>query len=321
MPTVLISSGVPMRGFALPPEFQIEYPGEGLAFSKEEMLLRLPRTDVILACNALDAEMIQQGQNLKLIVCYGAGYDNIKIDAATALGIPVVNIPDTVTEATAELAISMLLCLSRRICELNHRMHQTDFQAVFGMGKHMGLSLKGMSLGIVGMGRIGSRVADFGRFMGMNILYASRQSKPEQEALGAIWCDLETLIQSADFISLHCPHTPETDCLINQKLLSQMKPTAYLINTARGRVIDEPALLEVLQRNQIAGAALDVFENEPHIRSEWSRLPNVLLTPHIGSNTVQAREGMIAAVCQCIKTVFAGQKPSNLLNPQVWKDR
>ena len=320
LPRVLISNGVPMDGLDLPQGFQVDYPGEGKAFSRNELLALLPEADAVLACLGMDAELICRGKKLKLIVCYGAGYDLIDIGAATEQGIPVVNIPDTVTEATAELAMALMMSLGRRVCELNGLMHQEGSENAFGLGKHMGFSLKGATLGLVGMGRIGSRVADFGRFMGMKILYTARTPKPEQARLGAVQCSLTELMKQADFVSLHCPHTPETDGMINRALLDLMKPTAYLINTARGRVVDERALMNSLRERRIAGAGIDVFLGEPQVNPEWAGIPNVVLTPHVGSNTVQARREMITAVGERIKAVLDGEKPPNLLNPQVWKN-
>lgn len=319
MPRVLVTSGVPMDGFALPSDFEVVYPGEGKSFTREEMLALLLKADAVLACSALDAELIQAGTHLKLIVCYGAGYDSIDVSAATALGVPVANTPDSVTEATAELAFSMILCLARRLCEMNRQMHGEAAATAFGMGKQMGASVRGKTLGIVGMGRIGARVADFGRCMGMRIIYHARSAKPEQERLGAVRCSLTELMAEADIVSLHCPLTPETDGMITRALLTSMKPTAYLVNTARGRVIDEDALLELLKEKRIAGAGIDVFIGEPSIRPEWATLENVLLTPHIGSNTAEARREMMVAARDRIVDALAGRRPQNLVNGEVWQ--
>lgn len=316
MPRVLVTNGVPMDGFALPNGFEVLYPGEGKAFTREEMLALLPKADAVLVCSALNAELIQAGTHLKLIVCYGAGYDSIDVSAATAVGIPVTNMPDSVTEATAELAFSMILCLARRLCEMDRQM-RGEAAAAFGIGKRMGTSVRGKTLGIVGMGRIGARVADFGRCMGMRVIYHARSPKPAQERLGAVRCSLMELMARADFVSLHCPLTPETDGMITRELLASMKKTAYLVNTARGRVIDEDALLELLKEKRIAGAGIDVFIGEPNIRPEWVTLENVLLTPHIGSNTAEARREMMAAARDRIVDALAGRRPQNLINEEV----
>ncbi len=321
MPKVLVTNGIPMEGFAAPRDFELLYPGAGKAFAREELLALLPDVDAVLACSALDREMIQAASQLKLIVCYGAGYDSIDLQAATAKGIPVANTPDAVTEVTAELAIAMMLSLVRRLPELNERMHQDEPSQAFGLGKNMGLSLKGMTLGIVGMGRIGGRVADFGRFMGMSVLYTARTPKPEQDRLGAQHCPLEELMRASDIVSVHCPLTPDTDGLIRRELILSMKPTAYLINTARGRVVDEEALMDALAQRRIAGAGIDVFTGEPNVNPQWSTMPNALLAPHVGSNTAQARREMAMAALERMMDVFSGKRPQNLLNPEVVKDR
>jgi glyoxylate reductase len=184
----------------------------------------------------------------------------------------------------------------------------------------MGVSLNGATLGIVGMGRIGSRVAEVGRALGMRILYHARGPKPEQEALGAEYRPLPELMTQADFVSLHCPLTPDTKGMITRELLFSMKATAFLINTARGLVVDEAALLEVLREGRIAGAGLDVFVGEPRINPLFSSLPNVIMTPHVGSNTVQARREMVREASLRIReVVLEGKKPVHLLNPEAWK--
>lgn len=184
------------------------------------------------------------------------------------------------------------------------------------MGRRMGTSLEGATLGIVGMGRIGGRVADFGRVMGMKVLYTARTPKPDRDALGDRHVSLATLMAESDFISVHCPHTPETHGLISREQLSLMKPTAFIINTARGPVVDESALLSALQKRKIAGAGLDVYVGEPNVNPSFFALDNVLLTPHVGSNTGHARYEMARQASERMLDVLAGRTPANLLNPE-----
>lgn len=319
MTHVLITHGVPMEGWTLPQEYETWYPGEGEAFSREELKGLLAEADAVLACGPLDADMIGAAKRLKLIVCYGAGYDSIDLAQATDRGIPVVNIPETVVHPTAEIAVTLMMSLARRIPVLNGVMHSSQAESAFGMGKEMGVSLYGAALGIVGMGRIGSRVAEIGRALGMRILYNARGPKLEQESAGARFCSLPALMAEADFVSLHCPLTLETTGLITRELLLSMKPTAFLINTSRGLVVDESALLEALEHGRIAGAGLDVFVGEPRINPLFQTLPNVIMTPHVGSNTVQARKEMAQEASLRIREVLLeGKKPVHLLNPQVW---
>lgn len=317
MAKIIVSYGVPKEGFVDHlPGHQVCIPEPLAGYTKEEMLALLPDADAVVACTAFDADMVAAAKQLKLIVCYGAGYDAIDVAAATKAGIMVANTPDAVTAPTAELAIALLTGIARRIPQLDGLLRTQPSPQVFGMGKHMGASLSGQTLGIVGMGRIGGMVADFGRFMGMKILYNARTPKPHRDALGDQRVSLLELMAQSDFISLHCPATPETQKLISKEMLALMKPTACLINTARGAVLDEDALLEALSEGRIAGAALDVYPNEPHVNPAFLSLSNVILTPHCGSNTQQARYEMARQASLRINAVLAGLLPENLLNPE-----
>lgn len=318
MAKIVVTYGVPAQGFADHlPEHEICIPAPLTGYTKPELCRLLKDADAVVACTAVDADMIAAAEKLKLIVCYGAGYDAIDVAAATRKGIMVCNTPSAVTAPTAELAIALLTGIARRIVHLDNLLRTMPSQEVFGMGKHMGASLSGQTLGIVGMGRIGSMVADFGRLMGMKIVYHARTPKPERDALGDSRMSLPQLMAESDFISLHCPATPETKNLINSEMLALMKPTACLINTARGAVVDEAALLEALREKRIAGAALDVYPDEPEVNPAYLRLSNVILTPHCGSNTHQARYEMARQAAARIQAMLAGHTPENLLNPEV----
>lgn len=318
MATILVSFGVPADGFRALYEngHTVYIPPAGVRFSEEEMLKLLPETDAVLACTAFPRKFVEAGKKLKLIVCYGAGYDSIDVAAATEHGIPVVNIPDTVTAATAELAIAHMMSMARRIRELDGLVRTMAPGELFVMGRRMGTRLEGATLGIVGMGRIGGKVADFGRVMGMRVLYTARTPKPERDCVGDLHVDLETLMKESDFISLHCPHTPETNGMISKEMIALMKPTAFLVNTARGPVLDESALIEALREKRIAGAALDVYTGEPNVNPAFFELDNVQLTPHSGSNTLATRNQMAEAAAQQMLAVFSGKPLQNLLNPE-----
>ena len=234
MANIIVTFGVPSDG--LKALFQhghtVHIPPAGTRFTRDEMLALLPEAEAVLACTPFPREMIEAGRMLKLIVAYGAGYDSIDVKAATEHGIPVFNIPDTVTSATAELAIAHMMSMARRLRELDSLVRTMAPGELFVMGRRMGTSLEGATLGIVGMGRIGGRVADFGRALGMRVLYTARTPKPERDALGDRHVELRILMKESDFISLHCPYTPETEGMISREMLSLMKPSAFLINTA-----------------------------------------------------------------------------------------
>ena len=322
MAKILITHGVPAERFAALKPHEVIKPVAGVAFSREDLLFLLPTCDMVLACGAFDRELMEAAMRVKLVVCYGAGYDSIDVAAATELGIPVANVPDSVTETTAELAMAHILTLTRRVCELDRQMRTVDnTRELFTMGRTMGVLLDGMVLGIVGMGRIGARVAEFGRFIGMRVVYAGHEIKPFSIAGNARHLPLQELLAMADVLSLHCPLTQDTVGMIGQNELALMKPTAFVVNTSRGKLIDEVALTQALEQGRLAGAALDVFETEPEVSDRLRRLPNVVLTPHIGSNTLRTRNRMAEQCVDRMLDALAGRTPQNLLNPAVWPRR
>ena len=319
MANILITHGVPAERFKRLRPNEIVIPKAGEAFTRDELLAQLPQSDVVVACGAMDRELMAAARDARLIVCYGAGFDSLDIAAATEFGIPVANVPDSVTETTAELAMAHLLALTRRVCELDRALRaEGSTRGQFTMGRSMGVLLTGMTLGIVGMGRIGARVAEFGRFLGMRVVYDSRGIKPFSVTGNARRLPLDELLREADVVSLHCPYTPQNDRMIGVEELGLMKPTSFLINTSRGKLIDEPALIDALEGGRLAGAALDVFATEPEVDPRLKALPNVVLTPHIGSNTLRTRNQMAEQICDRIEEALAGEEPLNLLNPEVW---
>lgn len=318
MAEIIVTYGVPAEGFQALKEagHTLHIAPAGTRYPQDELLALLPNASAVVACKGFGRELIEAAKQLRIIVCYGAGYDSIDIAAATQRGVLVANTPDSVTAPTAELAIAHLMALARRIPELNAKVRSVPPEELFVIGRNMGVSLDGSVLGIVGMGRIGGKVADFGRLMGMRVLYTSRTPKPERDALGDRRVPLEELMAQSDFISLHCPLTPETRGLISRERLALMKPSAFLINTARGPVVDEEALLDALRQRRIAGAALDVYTGEPNVNPAFFPLDNVILTPHVGSNTRQTRRRMAEAASERILDALAGRTPANVLNPE-----
>ena len=316
---ILVTHGVPMKHFEMARPHELMYPEPGKAFSREELLQQLPECDAVVACGPFDRELLAACAGLTLLVCYGAGYDAIDVQAATELHIPVACVPDSVTEATAELAMAQLLAVTRRVCEMDRALRTPGSTGeYFTMGRSMGVSLDGMTLGIVGMGRIGSRMAEFGRFLGMRVVYDSRHIKPFSQAGNARRLPLPELLKASDVVSLHCPLTPETQGMIDARALALMRPTAFLINASRGRLVDSLALAEAIREGRLAGAALDVFDTEPEIIPELRDLPTVVLTPHMGSNTLSTRNRMAEDAVQAILMALAGKEPPHLINASVW---
>ena len=291
---LLVTYNIPREPFQnLPADWEITFP-EKEEFSKTELLRILPDYDIMLAIfhAPIDREIIDAGKKLKLISNYGVGYNNIDITYAREKGIAVTNTPKAVNSPTAEQALALLLSAARRIAERN-----------------LGFGLEGKTLGIIGLGNIGKNVARKAEAFGMNIIYYNHHT----EVPGYRRVELDTLLRESDFVTLHTPLTPATRHLIGQRELSLMKPTAILVNTARGAVVDEQALAEVLKKRQIAGAALDVFEDEPHITETLYALENVVLTPHIGTGTIDARIAMGREALENIRHFLAGN-PTNVVN-------
>lgn len=306
MATILITHGVPHEGFALLHDHRIIIPAALEAFSETELLAYIPQADAVVACGKLPGNVIRAGKQLKIIANYGAGYDGVDIQAAAACGIPVTNIPDTVTRDTAELAIGLMLSVSRRIGEMTLRLRHESPETLFGMGRYMGKSLRGQILGIIGYGRIGQQTAALAQALGMHVIFhdpAQPQSLP-----------LDQVLQQSDIVSLHCPANARTHHLIGAAAFARMKRGALLINTARGAIVDYDALLHALSDGILAGAGLDVFPDEPHIPPALLALDNVVCTPHIGTNTEQTRFDMAQACAQQILTTLAGNRPNNIVN-------
>lgn len=258
------------------------------------------------------------GCRLKLIANYGAGIDNIDIRAAHAQGITVTNTPDVLTEDTADMTMAMILSVPRRLTE-GERVLRAGGWPGWSPTWMLGHRVSGKRLGIVGMGRIGQAVARRARGFNMSIHYHNRRPvHPDVEAeLEATYHEsLDQMLSRMDFITVHCPHTPATYHLLSARRLKLMQPHAYIVNTARGEIIDEVALIRMLRNRELAGAALDVFENAPRVNPKLLQLDNVILLPHLGSATVEGRIGMGECVLINIKSFVDGHKPPNRVLPE-----
>lgn len=311
MATILITHGIPTAGLEGLAAHRIIMPAPLAAYSMEELQELIPQADAVIAGGKLPAEVIRAGKRLKIIANYGAGYDSVDIAAAAECGIPVTNIPDTVTDATAELAIGLMLAVSRRIGEMNLRLRREASAGLFGMGRYMGSTLQGRTLGIIGYGRIGRRVGQIARVLGMRVVACSRRGVSDEGVENA---SLEELLSRADVVSLHCPLTEQTRHLLDREAFGKMKPGAMLINTARGGIVDHDALAEALRSGKLAGAGLDVYPQEPSIPEALLAMDNVVCTPHVGANTAQTREAMAEACAAQILDALAGRRPVNIVN-------
>jgi len=318
MKRVLLSTRLLPEGFTdLQKQFEVVFP-ENETFTRDELIALLPHFDAFVPTFVypVDHEMLDAAaQRVKIISNYGVGYNNIDIDYAAQLGIVVTNTPDPVIEPTAELALALMLAAARRIPECDRKVRIPD-GLKWGVLENLGQSLTGKTLGIVGMGRIGQALARRALACGMRIVYYNRHRlSPDLETTyQATRLDLDELIATCDVLSLNTPLTDETRHLIGREQLQLMKRTAIIVNTARGAVIDEAALVEALQQGWIAAAGLDVYEFEPQITPALLTMYNVVLAPHNGTATVDTRNDIARFASQNIIRFFEGREDITRVN-------
>ncbi len=300
--------------------FDAELRDDDKPMSREDLVAAMARADVLVPtlCDHIDASMLGgAGERLKLIANYGAGIDHIDVQSARQRGILVSNTPGVVTEDTADMAMALMLAVTRRIPEGLAEMQAGDWRGWSPM-THLGGRIGGKRLGILGMGRIGQAVARRAQACGMQIHYHNRKRlRPEiEEPLEATyWESLDQMVARMDVISINCPHTPSTFHLMNARRLKLLKPSAVIVNTSRGEVIDENALTRMLRAGDIAGAALDVYERGAEVNPRLRELPNVVLLPHMGSATMEGRIEMGEKVILNIKTFADGHRPPDQVLP------
>jgi len=295
---------------------------EDRVLSAAELREKVVGCDAVLCLltDPIDASVLEAAaaSGCRVFSNMAVGYNNVDVSAATRLGILVTNTPGVLTEATADLTWALILAVARRVVEGDHEMRSGRFPG-WGPLYMLGGDVSGRTLGLVGPGRIATAVAERARGFGMPLLYHGRRDSPTLDALGAKKVPLETLLAESDFVSLHVPLNQETRHLIDARALARMKPTAYLINTARGPVVDEAALVEALRAGRIAGAGLDVYEDEPKMASGLAACANAVLLPHLGSATHATRGAMSRIAAENLVAVLEGRRPAHPVNPEVWK--
>lgn len=286
----------------------------GIATDREELRSLAPGAAAIVADAGVpvDEELLDAaGPGLQVVANFAVGYDNVDLDACRVRGIAVTNTPDVLTNATAELALGLALAAARHLPTTEAELRAGEWKG-WDPAAHLGLELSGATVGVVGLGRIGKRFAELLRGFAVELLYTSPSPKPEAErALGAARVGFEELLRRSDLISLHTPSTAATYHLIDSAALELVKPTAVLVNTSRGGLIDLSALAAALREGRIGAAGLDVFEGEPAVHSEILEAPRTSLTPHIGSATVGARDGMSRLAAENVIAVLEGREPPN----------
>jgi glyoxylate reductase len=296
-------------------------PDSSKVLPKDRLIEAVKRCDILVSLlhDTVDRDVLTANPKLKAVSSMNITQDRIDLAAATELGIPVTVIPPMVGEATADITFGLMLAVARRILEGDRLVRKGIFpggQSNYVMGAHV----HGKTLGLIGGGgRIGKAVARRARGFSMRVLYWTPRRKPEadEREAGLTHMPLDQLLAESDFVSLHSPLTPETRHQIGARELKLMKKSAYLINTARGPIVDEAALVRALARRQIAGAGLDVFEHEPKVERALTKMPNVVLTPHLGSAVGELREEMAHVVVDNIFAILEGRVPPNCINPHV----
>jgi glyoxylate reductase len=307
--------GLMARGIA---DVEITRNPEDRGLSHDELRRAVVGCEAVLCLltDAVDRDILEAARGCKVFANMAVGYNNIDVAAATELGIMVTNTPGVLTTATADLAWALILGIARRVAEGDSEMRAGRFPG-WGPLYMLGGDVTGATLGLIGPGRIAAAVARRALGFEMPLLYHGRRPSAELDAMGARGVGLDELLASSDFVSLHVPLSAETRHLIDATALAKMKPTSYLINTSRGPVVHEAALVAALNSGQIAGAGLDVYEDEPRMVEGLERCTNALLLPHLGSATHAARAAMSRMAAENLMAALEGRAPPNLLNPQV----
>jgi glyoxylate reductase len=317
--SVFITRPIPEPGPSLVRQAadDVDANAEDRSLSPEELRAAVAGRDAVLCLltDRIDASVLDAATGCRVFANMAVGYNNVDVAEATRRGILVTNTPGILTEATADLTWTLILGVARRVAEGDREMRAGRFPG-WGPLYMLGGDVTGATLGLIGPGRIAQAVARRAVGFEMRLLYHGRRPSPELDALGARGVGLDDLLAASDFVSLHCPLNDQTRHLIDANALAKMKPTAYLINTARGPVVDEKALVDALKRGQIAGAGLDVYEDEPRMAEGLVECPNTVLLPHLGSATRATRAAMSRMAAENLVAVLQGRRPPNLVNPE-----
>jgi lactate dehydrogenase-like 2-hydroxyacid dehydrogenase len=300
----------------------VEVNPEDRGLERSELLTKVRGRDAVISLltDKIDDEVFQAaGTQCKIFANYAVGFNNVDLEAATKRGVVITNTPDVLTDATADLAWTLLFATARRVIEAEKFLREGQYKG-WGPMLLLGLDITGKTLGIIGSGRIGSNFASKAKGFQMKILYNDIAANSEFEAAtGGVFTDKESLLQQADFVSLHVPLLPSTHHLMSDKEFAMMKKTAILINTSRGPVVDEKALARALKNGEIWGAGLDVFENEPAVDPDLLKCANTVLLPHVASATIETRTNMGLIAVRNILNIFSGKDPITCVNPSVLK--
>ena len=284
----------------------------GLEPTREELLAMVPGADALVAdpSIAVDGKLLDAaGDGLRVVANFAVGHDNVDLAACAERGVVVTNTPDVLTEATAELALALTLAAARRMSDAERDLREGRWRG-WDPAAYRGLELRGATVGVVGLGRIGARYAGLVRALGAEVVYSGRSAKPDVEReLGIRRLELDELLEAADIVSVHAPSTPETRAMIGAREIERIGPEGVLVNTSRGPLVDSEAVASALRGGKLGAAGLDVYENEPEVPPELIAMENVVLAPHLGSATRTARDGMARLAAENVVAVLEGRDP------------
>jgi glyoxylate reductase len=321
-PKILLTRPLPPTTMEfLQAESDLTFNPDDRVLSREELIAGMAGQDGLLCTlmDGIDGELLDSNPNLKVVANYAVGYNNIDVDAASARKIPVSNTPGVLTDSTADMAWALMFAIGRRVVEGDQLVRSRQWQG-WGPLQLLGQDITGATLGLIGLGRIGKAMVKRAHGFDMKVIYWNRtRLSPEEESkFGITYASREDVLAQADFVSLHVALNADTTHLIGAAELAAMKPTAYLINTTRGPVVDEKALVTALKAGTIGGAGLDVYEKEPILEPELYDLPNAVIPPHLGSATIGTRTKMGNMAAENCLAACRGERPPNLVNPEIY---
>ncbi len=320
-PKIFLTRPIPPASMELlERESELTFNPDDRVLSREELIVGIAGQNGLLCTlmDGIDGELLDTNPDLKVVANYAVGYNNIDVAAATERKIPVTNTPGVLTDSTADMAWALMFAIGRRVVEGDQLVRSREWQG-WGPMQLLGQDITGATLGLIGLGRIGKAMVKRAKGFDMKVVYwnRTRLSEADEAELGVTYLPQTEVLSQSDFVSVHVALNEETTHLIGEAELAAMKPTAYLINTARGPVVDEKALVKALQNGTIGGAGLDVFENEPKLEPELYGLPNAVIPPHLGSATIGTRTKMGNMAAENCLAACRGERPPNIVNPEV----
>ncbi|MCE7506393.1 D-glycerate dehydrogenase [Polynucleobacter sp. IMCC30063] len=323
-PKILVARSIfPDALAALHESFEVIDNQADRVFTPAELQKYLSEVDAALVAGSerIDANALAQAKKLKIVANISVGYNNFDVPAITAAGVMATNTPDVLTNTTADFGFALLMATARRVTESEHWIRNGQWDQWSITNNPLGMDIHGSTLGIIGMGRIGQGIAKRALGFGMKVIYNNRRRLPEADemACGATYVDKESLLRQADHVILVLPYSADNHHTIGAKEIALMKPTATLVNIARGGIVDDVALAQALREKKIFAAGLDVFEGEPVVHPDLLKLSNVVLAPHIASGTEKTRRAMVDLAIQNVRAALAGDRPPSLINPEVLK--